>query len=98
MSNHINYYYSPGCVRTQFIQRTGVNNADAQKCWDNIGAKYPVGRAGLPEEIANAILFLASDASSFTTGTIMLVDGGHIAANTKVGIEIKDGACVLTTY
>lgn len=71
-------------MRTQFIQRSGVSDADAHKWWDRIGAQYPVGRTGLPEEVANAIAFLASDASSFTTGTIMLVDGGHVAANVKV--------------
>ncbi len=41
---------------------------------------HPLGRPGNPEEVANAIAFLASDASSFVTGELVHVDGGrHVA-------------------
>ena len=39
----------------------------------------PMGRFGKPEEIANAVLFLASDDSTFVTGHLLLVDGGNTA-------------------
>ncbi|MDH5643692.1 MAG: glucose 1-dehydrogenase [Gemmatimonadota bacterium] len=42
-------------------------------------AYIPMGRFGKPEEIANAVLFLASNDSSFVTGHLLLVDGGHTA-------------------
>jgi NAD(P)-dependent dehydrogenase (short-subunit alcohol dehydrogenase family) len=45
-------------------------------------AKRPLGRAGRPEEIAQAALYLASDASSFVTGTALVVDGGGLAGST----------------
>jgi NAD(P)-dependent dehydrogenase (short-subunit alcohol dehydrogenase family) len=42
-------------------------------------AQIPMGRMGTPQEIANAVLFLASDEASFVTGTDLVVDGGHTA-------------------
>lgn len=46
--------------------------------WDLLGQKIPLGRAGLPEDIGNAIAFLASDKASYITGVTLRVDGGLI--------------------
>ena len=42
-----------------------------------IKTKVPMKRFGTPQEVSNAVLFLASDLSSFTTGSKILVDGGQ---------------------
>jgi NAD(P)-dependent dehydrogenase (short-subunit alcohol dehydrogenase family) len=62
----------PGFIDTPLIEPAiGAFKDDATR-W----AMVPLGRAGEPEEIANAILFLGSDEASYVTGSALLVDGG----------------------
>ena len=51
----------------------------AQQFQQALLARVPMGRLGHPREIANAVLFLASDDASFVTGSDLVVDGGHTA-------------------
>lgn len=46
--------------------------------WDDLGELIPLGRAGTPEDVANAVLFLASEKASYITGVTLRVDGGLI--------------------
>jgi NAD(P)-dependent dehydrogenase (short-subunit alcohol dehydrogenase family) len=66
---------SPGAIETQRLMRFGSMEAARAE----LGPKHLLGRLGLPDEIAAAAIFLASDASSFMTGADMLVDGGYTA-------------------
>ncbi len=67
---------SPGYVRTAFQDKMGMP-ADALAGFEaQVEASTPLGRGGKADEIASAVLFLASDAASYVTGTDMLVDGG----------------------
>jgi NAD(P)-dependent dehydrogenase (short-subunit alcohol dehydrogenase family) len=67
---------SPGAVETD---RMNLRFGDMKKARKALGPKHLLNRLGQPEEIAAAALFLASDASSFMTGSDMLVDGGYNA-------------------
>ena len=67
---------SPGAVETQ---RLVLRFGDMEAARHLVGPKHLLNRLGQPAEIAQAALFLASDASSFMTGTDMLVDGGYTA-------------------
>jgi NAD(P)-dependent dehydrogenase (short-subunit alcohol dehydrogenase family) len=67
----------PGNVETNIIKRATA--AEAAEFWRAASRAEPIGRNAQPEEIASAILFLASDESSFVTGTPLIVDGGYLA-------------------
>jgi NAD(P)-dependent dehydrogenase (short-subunit alcohol dehydrogenase family) len=64
---------APGPITTEMWDRF------AREAKEQVAATIPVGRVGAAEEIAAAVLYLASDAAKFTTGTSLVVDGGFIA-------------------
>ena len=71
---------NPGPVLTErlhnFLRRRAEQNlGDAEK-WKDLVKAMPFGRTGEPREIADAVAFLASDVSAYTTGTILTIDGG----------------------
>jgi NAD(P)-dependent dehydrogenase (short-subunit alcohol dehydrogenase family) len=65
---------APGVIDTKIIDGW---KQDARK-WPIISRANALGRIGTPEEVANAVLFLASDEASFITGATLSVDGGGL--------------------
>lgn len=66
----------PGVIQTPMIERFTHGEAQIQK---QLVEGDPIGRIGKPEEVAEAVLWLCSDAASFVTGHAMAVDGGWVA-------------------
>jgi len=65
----------PGAIETPMLQRVFEKQGGA-RARENRIKSYPMGRFGKPEEVAQVALFLASEQSSFMTGTFIVVDGG----------------------
>jgi NAD(P)-dependent dehydrogenase (short-subunit alcohol dehydrogenase family) len=66
----------PGVIETSMVERVTGNRPDVLK---KMIAAEPLGRSGQPEEIADAVVWLCSDAASFVTGHAMAADGGAVA-------------------
>ena len=66
----------PGIIRTPMLERPLAQRPELEA---TLIAQVPVGRIGTPEEIAEAVVWLCSDAASFVTGHTMMVDGGYVA-------------------
>ena len=64
---------APGGILTEGVERQfGMSKEELAKMWP----KGPLGRVGIPEDIANVVLFLSGSASDFLTGIMIVVDGG----------------------
>lgn len=67
---------SPGPIETPALEKAGLTPEQAQQAAEQFVTQVPLGRRGKPEEVAAAVLFLASDESSYVTGIDLAVDGG----------------------
>jgi NAD(P)-dependent dehydrogenase (short-subunit alcohol dehydrogenase family) len=67
---------APGTIRTPIWKDVVAESPDV---FEKLAKWYPMERVGEPEEVAQAALFLASDAASFITGVTLPVDGGLMA-------------------
>src|SRR5512132_1882578 len=69
---------APGTIKTERVLRLAEEPGGSEYL-EEIERMHPMGRLGEPEEVAQAIAFLASDQASFITGAILPVDGGYLA-------------------
>lgn len=68
---------APGAIATDMIDRFAGEEGSENR--ERLASEHPMGRLGRSEEIAAAVLYLASDEASFTTGISLTVDGGFLA-------------------
>lgn len=70
---------APGAIRIRTSEELiASGHPEMSGFWDELGERIPLGRSGLPEDIGNAVAFLASDRASYITGMTIRVDGGLI--------------------
>lgn len=67
---------APGYMRTDLVDEVLAANPDMEETWLE---NTPMGRLGRPEELKYLVVYLASDASSYTTGSVVKMDGGYTA-------------------
>ena len=67
---------NPGLTRTAMVEKQLETNPDKVEEYVQL---HPIGRIGTPEDIAEAVVWLCSDAASFVVGHPMNVDGGYLA-------------------
>jgi len=66
----------PGFIHTYQLEQYLGQKPDPEAAWAEVLAHHPMGRIGMPEEVAATAVFFASDESSFVTGAHLAVDGG----------------------
>ena len=64
---------APGVIDTDMVRVLG------EETLHDLAEQTPLGRLGTPQDIAGAVVYLASDAASFVTGQVLTVDGGFLA-------------------
>jgi NAD(P)-dependent dehydrogenase (short-subunit alcohol dehydrogenase family) len=75
---------APGTIATELAAKAVLTSDEARR---KIMSRTPLKRLGEPSEVADAVAWLASDASSYVTGEIVVIDGGRMALNYTVAVD-----------
>jgi NAD(P)-dependent dehydrogenase (short-subunit alcohol dehydrogenase family) len=75
----------PGAMDTPMVRATFPKGSNLKEWLEKTGKIHPLGRIGQAEDVANAVLFLASEKASFMTGSYVAVDGGLLALGAWAG-------------
>ncbi|MBW2426989.1 MAG: glucose 1-dehydrogenase [Deltaproteobacteria bacterium] len=79
----------PGFIRTMIGNPEGIARPEGDSLLDDFTKRWtPMGRTGVPEDIAKLVLFLASDESAYSTGSEFVADGGMIAGYPSPGTDL----------
>jgi meso-butanediol dehydrogenase/(S,S)-butanediol dehydrogenase/diacetyl reductase len=68
---------APGWIRSELSDDYINTQKDPQTAWEGLYKMHPAGRVGKPQDVGRLAAYLASDASSFITGQVMVIDGGR---------------------
>ena len=77
----------PGTIDTNMVRTVAAaaEGGDIEETLDRYGSGHPIGRIGTGQDIANLVMFLASEKSSFMTGAHVVIDGGYMALGAWAG-------------
>jgi len=68
---------APGWIRSDLSDDYINSQQDPKTAWEGLYKMHPAGRVGEPEDVGQLVVYLASDASSFITGQVIVIDGGR---------------------
>jgi NAD(P)-dependent dehydrogenase (short-subunit alcohol dehydrogenase family) len=68
---------APGWIRSNLSDDYINAQPDSEQAWEDLYKMHPVGRIGEPDDVGQLAVFLASDASTFVTGQVIVIDGGR---------------------
>jgi meso-butanediol dehydrogenase/(S,S)-butanediol dehydrogenase/diacetyl reductase len=68
---------APGWIRSDLSDDYINAQPESEQAWEDLYKMHPVGRIGEPDDVGQLAVFLASDASTFVTGQVIVIDGGR---------------------